>query len=665
VSDDYELWLSRLRNVKRSSDGNSAEASCPLPGHEHGDRRRSLTIARGRDRAVVMHCHKETAGHTFEQLRDWLGLRPGRDHYEATYDYVDENGVLLSQVVRKPGKKFTQRRPDGAGGWVWKLGDTRRVLYRLPEVIEAVHAGRPIYVLEGEKDVHALEAAGHVATCNPGGAGKWRAEYAQALAGAHVVVGQDRDEAGRDHAGEVVESLLDVAATVKLVEPAEGKDAADHLAAGHTVGEFVEVAFTPTTFAERWAAAGRNGRAPGVVAAGATSPPLGDDTSVGRIRRVLFEDTESTRDGGATVREPVPGTGGLFWRGVAHSLFGDRGEGKSVVTVTATVAAAAAGEHVLYLDRENGRSLLRSLVVGVLEAHEDWPDVLASGAWMGRHYPAFDAMWEPADYAEAIAGHGYTGVVYDSVREVISELGGDPNAEADYSTLQRVLVTPLLRRGVWVVLLDNVGHVEKGRPKGSGAKLDAVPIAYQVHTAQEFGPTTEGAVEVKCTRSRYGDVGREWGVRVGGGRFDVPEPREESPDQRAAREVGQRREHFIADVRAELTKDAPLGRKELLKRVKGARTETKREWLAEATADPASGIVHDERSGYSLRTPSEGGPQVGARAPLKGRGTPGPPTAGTPPTADDLLARAGGHDFGNWTPPTRGEPDDREDWRNR
>ena len=68
------------------------------------------------------------------------------------------------------------------------LNGTRRVLYSLPRVIEAVAAGRTIYVVEGEKDVHAIERAGEVATCNPGGAGKWREDYSAALAGAKVVV---------------------------------------------------------------------------------------------------------------------------------------------------------------------------------------------------------------------------------------------------------------------------------------------------------------------------------------------------------------------------------------------------------------------------------------------------------------------------------------------
>jgi putative DNA primase/helicase len=34
-----------------------------------------------------------------------------------TFDYCDENGTLLFQVVRFEPKNFRQRRPDGRGGW--------------------------------------------------------------------------------------------------------------------------------------------------------------------------------------------------------------------------------------------------------------------------------------------------------------------------------------------------------------------------------------------------------------------------------------------------------------------------------------------------------------------------------------------------------------------
>jgi putative DNA primase/helicase len=103
--------------------------------------------------------------------------KPGGKRIVATYDYTNTNGDLLFQVARYEPKDFRQRRPDGNGGWIWKMAGVEKVLYRLPAVIAAVAAGHTIFIVEGEKAVHALESLGLAGTCSPGGAGKWRAEY--------------------------------------------------------------------------------------------------------------------------------------------------------------------------------------------------------------------------------------------------------------------------------------------------------------------------------------------------------------------------------------------------------------------------------------------------------------------------------------------------------
>ena len=88
-----------------------------------------------------------------------------------------------------------------------------------------------VYIVEGEKDVHAIEAAGAVATCNPMGAGKWRPEFGKHLAGIrHAIIVADKDEPGREHALQVRELIRKHVVAISVVEAAEGKDAADHLA---------------------------------------------------------------------------------------------------------------------------------------------------------------------------------------------------------------------------------------------------------------------------------------------------------------------------------------------------------------------------------------------------------------------------------------------------
>jgi 5S rRNA maturation endonuclease (ribonuclease M5) len=243
-----ELLLPKLDGIRRSGSGYTAK--CPA----HDDGRASLSVGPGNDQPVVVHCH---AGCDRDAVLDAVGLtwadlcKPRDDkpadtvwtpHGDAiaVYDYVDEQGTLLFQVCRTADKQFPQRRPDTAkkSGWSWKLGDVRRVPYRLLRLIEAMDAGTRVWVVEGEKDVHALERAGEVATCCPGGAGKWRAEFDGYFAGLDVTIVADRDTPGQKHARTVAEHLAEVAGSVRIVEAKTGKDAADHLAAGHTIAEF-------------------------------------------------------------------------------------------------------------------------------------------------------------------------------------------------------------------------------------------------------------------------------------------------------------------------------------------------------------------------------------------------------------------------------------------
>jgi hypothetical protein len=144
----------------------------------------------------------------------------------AIYDYRDEHGNLLFQVVRYHPKSFTQRRPDGQGGWVWDLKGVRRVLYQLPELL-AADPSLPVFIPEGEKDVNRLVSQGLVATTNPGGAGKWLPKYSEALKERRVIILPDNDEPGRLHAQQVAINLHKVAASLKVLQLPDLPDKGD------------------------------------------------------------------------------------------------------------------------------------------------------------------------------------------------------------------------------------------------------------------------------------------------------------------------------------------------------------------------------------------------------------------------------------------------------
>jgi predicted P-loop ATPase len=164
--------------------------------------------------------------------------QPGPGAPIAVYLYRDENGPLF-EVVRFPNHKFLQRKPDGS----WGIKGVRRVPYRLPELVAAA-SDHPVFIPEGEKDVDNVRALGLVATCNPGGAGKWKRNYSAFLKGRHCVILPDNDAPGRAHADQVIHALNGVAASVRRLElPGLGEkgDVSDWIGAGGTKAQLLEL----------------------------------------------------------------------------------------------------------------------------------------------------------------------------------------------------------------------------------------------------------------------------------------------------------------------------------------------------------------------------------------------------------------------------------------
>ena len=174
------------------------------------------------------------------KLRDlWpKSQRTGRT-VVADYVYRDENGAPLYRVRRTEPKSFYQQRWSG-GQWVNGLGDTRRVLYRLREVVEA-----PIvFLVEGEKDVETLREWGFVATTVAGGAqAKWLPEYTDTLRGREVILIPDNDGPGWERAVELSRELAGkVGRLVVLNElPRDVKDISEWFQAGHSETELIAI----------------------------------------------------------------------------------------------------------------------------------------------------------------------------------------------------------------------------------------------------------------------------------------------------------------------------------------------------------------------------------------------------------------------------------------
>lgn len=236
--------LPLLKKVKQH--GNYYTACCPA----HDDRQASLSVKMG-DKGILLNCH---AGCTFEAITDALGIKPSdlflesekpvrsfarpkpapADVFEPApeqretdiYQYRDESGSVLYEVVRYEPKTFRQRHVRN-GVTIWNMTGVRRVPYNLPNVMRS----EVVHITEGEKDADILECLGYTATTNVGGAAKWLDAYAEFFTGKRVVVWPDRDAAGEKHLEVVLKSLSNTAKDIRVCRVPHGKDVHDFISA--------------------------------------------------------------------------------------------------------------------------------------------------------------------------------------------------------------------------------------------------------------------------------------------------------------------------------------------------------------------------------------------------------------------------------------------------
>lgn len=501
--------LERLDKVKQS--GDRWMACCPA----HDDSTPSLSVGRrtNGDPGAVVKCF---AGCDADAIVRAVGLTPA-DLFDApparterrivaAYSYVDEVGEVLFQAVRYDPKGFRQRRPDGAGGWTWSTAGVRKVLYRLPAVIEAVERGDIVYVCEGEKDAEAMVAAGVCATTAPQGAGNFRhtADNArQVLAGATVVIVHDQDPAGLQHARQVADILRDVAGSVSVCKPrGRHNDAADHLGAGYAVNELEPVAgdrFTNLPDLADWIADDEQGDTTTDNEASTAQPLVAESFWPVDLGAVL--------DGDLAQPEPTilrrDDRRALLYPGEINEIHGDSGVGKGWLTLYAVDQQLRAGRTVMLVDAEDtARSIVARLqIIGTPT------EAIRERLLYIRPTDPF-TQWNLDHLLELIGERGPSLVVLDSLGECFGLDGVNENHDAEVGPWLRRVARPIADAGPAVLLIDHTTKAADNPLHASGSKRKRAAVggaSYLLAAATALSAEKGGRLRVKCAKDRHGN----------------------------------------------------------------------------------------------------------------------------------------------------------------
>lgn len=287
-----------------------------------------------------------------------------------TWDYRDEHGTLLYRVIRSEPKRFKQQAADGS----WSIKGVRRVPYRLPELL-AADPQATVYIVEGEKDADRLAALGLVATTNSGGAGEWKPEFSDHLKGRRVCILPDNDDAGRNHAAQVANTLVARGIDHRIVDlpnlPEKG-DVSDWLDMGGTPAALIQLyEAAPTPLAAQF---------PGIgdyVPAGMTPLPASGPTIIQSEpkRESQFYSAASLNGKAVPARQWL--VDGLVPQKTVTLFSGDGGTGKSLLALQLAVAVSTerawignpvSKGRVIYISAEDDDDELHRRVDDILRA---------------------------------------------------------------------------------------------------------------------------------------------------------------------------------------------------------------------------------------------------------------------------------------------------------
>ena len=252
----YEQFLNLFPVSPREKAGTGVRVLCPA----HADHNPSLLIKPPTNGFIAdfrcfAGCERQAILTSLNLT--WADLRSEDNKQESaswnvtdSFVYELESGkeyYVIDRLENDDKKRFATKHKVN-GDYVFNLNGITHILFKLPELRQAVKAGKTILLPEGEGKVNRLRELGFEATTNPFGAGKWDDRYTKEFAGADVVIVPDYDKPGLGFVEQKARELHGTAKRIRIVQLTDvkslqnsiGKDGVDiinWLDAGHTKEE--------------------------------------------------------------------------------------------------------------------------------------------------------------------------------------------------------------------------------------------------------------------------------------------------------------------------------------------------------------------------------------------------------------------------------------------
>lgn len=264
----------------------------------------------------------------------------------------------------------------------------------------------------------------------------------------------------------------------------------------------------------------------------AAAEPSGEPGSFAdRVANRRVDLLQRIRDGIPPV-DYLPASDRMLRSGKRHVWVAPRKVGKSISALVHAVDMVLAGARVVFFDRENGGNLYADRLDQIITAR-GLDESEQARLRDGIHYYEFP-RFRDRDQAELVAlCVGADLVVFDSQRMYLSDLGLEENSTDDYAVFMAALIDPLFLVGIATLILDNSGHAEPKRSRGTSAKGDLNEILFALETLEEFDLDTPGRLRLEITNSRFGNSG-SWELEIGDGIFDSWHRIADATDDQAA-----------------------------------------------------------------------------------------------------------------------------------